>query len=148
MLTTKQLNTDLKVTCGFRDLAELLEHRLEFLTLRDRQIMTMWIRQGVSLHQIALLTNSHPSSVSRRVRRLSARLLRGAFIDCLRNRVHFTDEQLAIARQRFLLKLPIKTIAQNCKCTPYRVRLVLSQIHKIRHSLIAVPRIVPAGKVK
>jgi CRP-like cAMP-binding protein len=130
MLTKKQLNTESKSTVGFRDFYELLESRLEFLEGRDRQIMTMRIRQGASFGQIAILTNSHESTIARAIRRLSARLLTGAFIDCLRNKNRLTDEQLAIARDRFLLKLPFKTIAKKQNCTLYHVRLIVEQITK------------------
>ncbi len=39
-----------------------------------------------------------------------------------------SDQQLAIAQDRYLLRLPIPLIAKKRKCTLYRVRTVLSEL--------------------
>jgi hypothetical protein len=110
-----------------RNTAELLESRLEFLDGKERVIMAMSIK-GATFRQIAALTGVHEASVARQVRKLSYRLLRGAFVECLQKRDWFTKEQLAIAKDRYLVKLPLVDIAKKRNCTLYHVRLVLSQL--------------------
>ena len=43
-------------------------------------------------------------------------------------RYSLTDQQLAIARDRYLTRLPIPLIAKKHKCTLYRVRSVLAEL--------------------
>ena len=88
----------------------------------------MWIRQGATFRQIAALTGLHEANVARMARKISSRLLRGAFVDCLLKSDCLTKEQLAIAGDHYLNRLSIPAIAQKHNCTLYHVRAVLSQI--------------------
>ena len=113
---------------GYRGAAEVLESRLEFLDGKEKIMMTMRVRQGATFGQIAALMGMHEASVARLVRKIRSRLLKGAFITCLKKRESLTDEQLAIARDYYVLRLSIPTIANKHNCTLYHVRMVLSQL--------------------
>jgi hypothetical protein len=113
---------------GYLDAADMLESRLEFLEGKEKILMEMRLRQGATFGQIAALTGMHQSSVARAVHKLRGRLLKGVFAVCLRNRERLTDQQLAIARDRFLTRLPIPLIAKKHNCTMYRVREVLAEL--------------------
>ncbi|MDO8302107.1 MAG: hypothetical protein Q7T18_02595 [Sedimentisphaerales bacterium] len=116
---------------GYLDAADALESRLEFLEEKEKILMEMRLRQGATFGQIAALTGMHQSSVARQVRKLRGRLLKGAFVVCLRNREYLSDQQLGIARDRYLARLPIPLIAKKHKCTLYRVRSVLSELARL-----------------
>jgi hypothetical protein len=113
---------------NYLDAADALESRLEFLEGKEKILMEMRLRQGATFGQIAALTGMHQSSVARQVHKLRGRLLKGAFVVCLRNRYRLSDEQLAIARDRYLTRLPIPLIAKKHKCTLYHVRTVLAEL--------------------
>jgi hypothetical protein len=113
---------------GYRSAAEVLESRLEFLDGKEKIMMTMRVRQGATFGQIAALAGMHEASVARLVRKIRSRLLKGAFITCLRYKDLLTREQLAIARDRYVLRLSIPAIAKNHNCTLYHTRSVLSQL--------------------
>jgi hypothetical protein len=113
---------------GYRDFNEMLEARLDFLTGREKIIMTMRVRQGAAFGQIAKLTGLHEATVARMVRKITAQLLKGTFAHCLRNSKHLTSLQLAIARDHFLAGLPLRSIARKNNCTLYHVRAVLAQL--------------------
>jgi DNA-binding transcriptional ArsR family regulator len=113
---------------GYLDTADMLESRLEFLEGKEKILMEMRLRQGATFGQIAALTGMHQSTVARQVQKLRGRLLKGAFVVCLRNRECLSDQQLAIARDRYLTRLPIPLIAKKQKCTLYRVRTVLVEL--------------------
>jgi hypothetical protein len=113
---------------GYLDTADMLESRLEFLEGKEKILMEMRLRQGATFGQIAALTGMHEATVARTVRKLRGRLLRGAFVVCLRNKDRLTDQQLCIARDRYLTRLPIPLIAKKQKCTLYRVRTVLVEL--------------------
>jgi hypothetical protein len=132
MIRTSRVNIgdDIVVGGRYRDIAELLESRLEFLDGKEKVIMTMQLRHGATFRQIAALTGLHEASVARLVRKISSRLLKGAFIVCLRKRDCLTKQQLAIARDSYLSRLSIPAIAKKHKCTLYHVRLVLSHLAK------------------
>ena len=116
---------------GYLDAADALESRLEFLEGKEKILMEMRVRQGATFGQIAALIGMHQSSIARQVRKLRGRLLKGAFVVCLRNRDRLNDQQLAIARDRYLARLPIPLIAKKHKCTLYRVRSVLAELASI-----------------
>jgi len=129
MKTTLPRMVDCQAGLGnYLDAADALQSRLEFLEGKEKILMEMRLRQGATFGQIAALTGMHQSSVSRQVRKLRGRLLKGAFVVCLRNSDRLTDQQLAIARDRYLTRLPIPLIAKKHKCTLYRVRSVLAEL--------------------
>ena len=117
-----------RVLGNYLDAADALESRLEFLEGKEKILMEMRVRQGATFGQIAALTGVHQSSVSRAVRKLRGRLLKGAFVVCLRNSERLSGRQLAIARDRYLARLPIPLIAKKHRCTLYRVRTVLAEL--------------------
>jgi alkylated DNA nucleotide flippase Atl1 len=113
---------------GYLDAADTLESRLEFLEGKEKTLMTMRMRQGATFGQIAALTGMHEATVARQVQKLRGRLLKGAFVVCLRNSECLSKQHLAIARDRYLTRLPIPLIAKKQKCTLYRVRTVLAEL--------------------
>jgi hypothetical protein len=116
---------------GYLNAADMLVSRLEFLEGKERTLMELHLRRGATFGQIAALTGMHQSSVTRRVQKLRRRLLKGAFVVCLRHRERLSDEQLAIARDCYLSRLSVGLIAKKHKCTQYRVHSILEELAEI-----------------
>jgi len=118
-----------------RGRVELLQSRVELLSGMDKVIMTMYLVNGNSFRQIAQLMGVNESNVSRRICRLIKRISDGGYITCLRNRERFSQSELDIAREYFLLGWSMKRIARERAMTYYRVR---GMIHRIKGVLRVV----------
>ena len=114
---------------------ELLRDRLCLLTGKDKLLMTMYLDDGHSFRQLSQLTGCNESSIARKIRTLSSRLLTCEYITCLRNRNKFTATELAIAKHYFLLGLPMKKIAVKMQRSYYSVRITIKRIKNILNNL-------------
>lgn len=110
---------------------ELLAGRLNLLTGTDKVLMTMYIRHGNSIRQIARIRGVSETSVARRIRAVSKRLTEGPYIECLRNRDKLTSRQLAIAKDYYLMGLSMRQIAKKRCWSYYRIRDTLSEIQNV-----------------
>ena len=110
---------------------ELLAGRLNLLTGTDKVLMTMYIRHGNSIRQIARIRGVSETRIARRIHAVSKRLADGPYIECLRNRDRLTSGQLAIAKDYYLTGLSIRRIAAKRRWSCYRVRDVLNEIQSI-----------------
>jgi predicted DNA-binding protein YlxM (UPF0122 family) len=110
---------------------ELLRSRLNLLSGTDKLLMTMYIKHGNSIRQIARIRGATETSIARRIRAISKRLADGPYIDCLRCRDKLTSLQLAIARDYYLMGLSIRRIAAKRRWSYYRVRDILIEIRSI-----------------
>lgn len=125
---------------GSRQAADRLEtidrirRRRTWLTGQDRLLIEMVYIRGSTCRQIAALTNMTPSSVSRRIRKLTERLLDRRYPICLRHRERLSPVQLAIARDRFIAGLSRKAIARRYKCSLYRVDRHLKRLNELIHT--------------
>jgi predicted DNA-binding protein YlxM (UPF0122 family) len=114
---------------------ELLRNRLFLLTGKDRVLMTMYLDDGHSFRQLSQLTGCNESSIARRIRTLSSRLLNCEYITCLKNRSKFTAAELTIAKHYFLLGLPMKKIAVKTQLSYYSIRKIIKRIKYILNNL-------------
>jgi len=110
---------------------ELLAGRLNLLSGTDKVLMTMYIKHGNSIRQIARIRGVSETSIARRIRAISERLTEGPYIDCLRSRDKLTDLQLAVAKDYYLKGLSMKRIAKKRCWSCYRVRDALGEIQSI-----------------
>lgn len=114
-----------------RDRIDLLRSRLNLLKGKDRLLLTLYLENGASFRQMAQLTGVKDTIIARRIHNLVRRLADGRYIACLRNRSRLTEGELAIARERFLVGLSTKTIAQKYRLTEYRVGKTIKHILEI-----------------
>jgi len=110
---------------------ELLRSRLNLLSGKDKLLMTMYIKHGNSIRQIARICGASEASVNRRIRAITKRLTDGPYIDCLRKRDKLTRRQLAIAKDYYLIGLSMRQIAAKRRRSYYRVREALIEIRSI-----------------
>jgi DNA-binding NarL/FixJ family response regulator len=91
----------------------------------------MYLENGNSFRQMALLSGISETSIARRIHKLTERLIDSEYIICLRNRNKFTAHQLAIAKDYFLRGLSMKRIAAKLHSTYYDVHQTLKKIQGI-----------------
>jgi len=115
----------------YRDEIDLLRGRLNLLNGKDKVLMTMYLENGNSFRQIALLTGISDTSIARRIKGLTKRLIDGQYILCLRNCDKFTREQMTIAKDYFLTGLSMKKIAIKRHQSFYHVRETVKKIQSI-----------------
>lgn len=107
---------------------EMLKGRLELLTGRDKILMRMYVEHENSIRQIAGLLGVCESTVARRVRRLTKRLLAGRYIESPQARRMFSARQLETAADYFLRGLSIRAIARKRRRSCYYVRSIVTRV--------------------
>jgi len=115
----------------YREEIDLLRSRIKLLSGRDKLLLTMYLDKGTSFRQMAQLIGVSDTIIARRIYRLIRRLTDGRYVACLRNRSRLSEAELAIAKDHFLMGLPIKKIAQKYEFTEYGVDKTLEHIREI-----------------
>ena len=106
----------------------IIRNRFCLLKKRDRLIMSMYLEKGLSYRQIALLLDTSPSSISRKIKKIAFELTKGKFIICLKKKEIFTPCEFEIAKDYFVGGLSIKQIAQDRNTSFYHIRELLKEI--------------------
>jgi DNA-directed RNA polymerase specialized sigma subunit len=114
-----------------REIKDLLRNRIKLLDGKDKLLMTMYLEKGNSFRQMAALAGIGERNISRRVRKLTKRLIEGEFITCVQNSDKFTANELAVAQQYFLTGLSIREISEKQRITNYNVRKILRKIRQV-----------------
>lgn len=110
---------------------DLLRSRLDLLDGKDRLLMTMYLESGYSIFKISKVTGLCHTSIARRIKRLTKKLLEGRYIICLRNRDKLNRDQMVIAKDYFLMGLSIREISMKRRRSVYYVREKISNIKNI-----------------
>ena len=113
------------------DRIDLLQSRIALLTGRDRLLMTMYMDNANTFRQMARLAGVNEANIARRIHKIIKRLIDGEYITCLRNREIFSNAEMIIAKQYFLLGWSIKKIANEQGCSYYHVRKSLKKIQRL-----------------
>ena len=120
----------LKEDSESRDRVDLILNRLSMLSGEEKLLMTMYWENGNSLRQISKLAGVSRAIIARRINKLTESLMESQFIDCLRYRDKFTQAEMAIARDYFLLCKSMKKIAEKRHLSFYHVRQTLEKIQQ------------------
>ena len=99
--------------CDRRDMVELIRRRADMLCGMDRVMMDMYLKNGNSFRQMARLAGINEANVGRRIKKIIKRLVEGKYIVCLRNRERFSREEMAIAKDYFLMGISMRKIAER-----------------------------------
>ena len=114
-----------------REINDLLLNRIKLLCGKDKSLMKMYLDKGSSFRQIAVLTGINERNISRRIKKLTKRLIESEYITCVQNSNKFTANELAVAKQYFLTGMSIREIAVKQRITNYNVRKILRKIRQI-----------------
>lgn len=104
---------------------ELLRIRAELLVGQDRALMKLYLEGGNSFRRIARLTRHYPSSVARRIRRITKRLLDETYPLCLQNRAAFSVFELAVIKDHFVRGYSCDRISRRRHTSSYRIRTII-----------------------
>jgi predicted DNA-binding protein YlxM (UPF0122 family) len=115
----------------FKDGIDMLRCRVDLLTGKDRVLMQMYLDNSSTFSQMARLAGVNEANVARRIHKLIRRLLDGQYITCLRSRDKLTEKQIEMARDYFVLGLPMREIADRHGATYYVVRQTMKQIQRL-----------------
>ena len=115
----------------FHNRLDLLRSRVGLLVGKDKLLMKMYLDNGNSFRQMAVLSGVSATSISRRIYGLMERLIDSEYIVCVRNRRKFTKMELAVTRDYFLMTMSQKKIAKKRKISVYRVRKILKKANCI-----------------
>ena len=115
----------------FADEIDLLRSRAHILNGKDRALMKMYFEKGSSFRQIAKLAGVNEVTISRRVHKLTRRLVNSEYISFVRNRRLFNSQEQAIARDHYVMGLGQKQIAEKRNTSVYRVRKVQEKIQRL-----------------
>ncbi|MCJ7730559.1 MAG: hypothetical protein MUO27_11890 [Sedimentisphaerales bacterium] len=113
------------------DRIDMLRCRVGLLTGKDRVLMQMYLDNANTYRQMARLAGVNEANVARRIHKLIRRLLDGQYITCLRSRANLTEEQIEMARDYFVVGLPMREIADRHGTTYYVVRQTMKQIQRL-----------------
>ena len=114
-----------------RDGVDLVRQRIGLLSGKDKILMSMYYIDGCSFRQIAGLLDVNECNVSRRIRKITTRLLAGQYIRCLRNRQFFSSADLQIAKDYYVGGQTLRQIAAEGGCSFYEVRRAIERIEAI-----------------
>ena len=88
--------TDFKDKQKNREEIDLLSSRLHLLDGKDKLLMTMYLENGYSVFKISKVTGLSQASISRKINRLTKKLLEGKYLSCLRNSDKLNRYQMKI----------------------------------------------------
>jgi DNA invertase Pin-like site-specific DNA recombinase len=114
-----------------RDVMEVLRSRASLLAGAERALLTMYLESGSSVCQIARLTGLRRSTVSRRIRKVIARLCDETYLVCVRQRGRFSERELTLIKDYFVRGLSERGIARSRKVSLYRVRVTLRKARQL-----------------
>lgn len=114
-----------------RGRTDVLRSRLHILSGTDKVLMTMYVENGNSCRQIARIAGLNETTVSRRIDAIVKRLMDGEYIRCLKSCRKLTADQMAIAKDFFVMGLPMSKIADKRCSSVHRVRKALLEIRSL-----------------
>lgn len=108
-----------------REAYERLRIRTTQLVGGDRALMTLYLEGSNSFRRIARLTGQNPTSVARRIRRITRRLLDETYPLCLQNRAAFSTFELAVIKDHFVRGYSCDKISRRRRASSYRIRTII-----------------------
>jgi len=137
--------------------AEQIEHlllRLDLLESADRTLMVMRFQHGISCRQLARMSGLGTGNIVRRTNTLAQRLLEKEYIIVLRNRRRFSNIELKVAYDRYLLGFGYRRISAKRRLTMPEARRIIGCLDRWLTGRIAQkqkrlkPVILIRGKMK
>ena len=117
-----------------QDFRDILRLRLPLLAQEDRALMGLYLDSGHSFRQLARLAGTSPTTVARRIHRITRRLADPTYFLCLQSRSIFSDLELAIIRDYFIRGRSYLRISRCRNLTCYRVRTIILNAREVADS--------------
>ncbi len=113
---------------GLAEQIDVLRRRAAFLSGPNGAILKMYLENGSTFAEIARVAGVSETTVARRIRRCTRRLIEGRFPGCVRQGDSLSRIESAIARDAFLEGLSQRRIAVKRGMSIYQVRKILGKI--------------------
>ena len=111
--------------------AVILRERLNYLHGREKIIMSMYLINGISYRQIALLLKINKGTIFRIIKKTIHILTEGVFAACIEKKELFSPDEISIAKDYYVNCLTIREIAKKHKTSFYNIR---EQLNEIKHT--------------
>ena len=113
---------------NYRNRIDVLLNRVSLLTGVDKVLMTMYLRNGNSFYQMAILCGVDETTISRRIKRITKRLIDNDYLWCLGDSDIFTKSEMELARDYFIRGLSLRKTAAKRGLSYYMVRKHVERI--------------------
>jgi predicted DNA-binding protein YlxM (UPF0122 family) len=113
----------------YRRRFDTLKTRAKLLKGKNKILMTMYLERGNSFREVARLIGVNETTIARRIHKLIQQLLDDRYFLCIRNRERFDPLELTIAKDYFLMGLPMSKIARQRKLSYYQLRKTIAKIN-------------------
>lgn len=121
-----------------QDFRDILRMRLPLLVGEDRALMTLYLDSSHSFRQFARLTGASPTTIARKIRKITQRLTDETYPLCLRNKPEFSVLELHIVRDHFVRGLSCGLISRNRHLSYYRVRTTVLKARRHTASIVSL----------
>ena len=111
-----------KMTAG----AEILLNRAELLEPEDQALLRLAFDRGASLGEVAAVMGANRGTVSRRIKRLLARLQQPGFLQLYREDAQLAPLTRRVAQAYYIRGLPQRAVAQRLGLSLHQIRQQLT----------------------
>ena len=111
-----------------RDEVDLLISRMGLLKAQDRALLEMQVKNACTYRQLSRLSGLSEEQVSRRNKGLIRRLTGHEYITIYRHKECFSETQMLVAYDRYLLGLGYRKIAGKHGLGEHPVRRILGEL--------------------
>ena len=112
----------------YREHVNTLISRSSYLDDMDKTLIRLYLVDGYSISEIALVAGISPCRVSRRLKRLLKRIRSSEYISYLRIHLRLRGIERRIGRDYFLRGISMQRISLETGCSLYRVRQIITGI--------------------
>lgn len=110
------------------EIVDLLRIRMQMLEEDDRILLETYIENNSSFRKLGKLTGSDPRKIARKIKKQIKNLLANQYISIKRQQKQFSQTELVIAYDHYLLGLGYRKIAAKRNLKDSRVRTTLKKL--------------------
>ena len=122
------LSVDADIRHRRRDEVDVLISRMGLLKAEDRVLLEMQVKHACTYRQLSRLSGLSEDQVTRRIKALIRRLTGHEYITIYRHKECFSETQMLVAYDRYLLGLGYRKIAGKHGLGEHPVRRILSEL--------------------
>ena len=122
------LSEDADIRLRRREEVDVLVSRMGLLRAQDRALLEMQVTHACTYKQLSRLCGLSAQQVARRIKGLIRRLIGQDYITIYRHKERFSESQMEVAYDRYLLGLGYRKIAGKRGIEAHRVRRILGEL--------------------
>ena len=122
------LSVDADIRHRRRDEVDVLISRMGLLKAEDRVLLEMQVKHACTYRQLSRLSGLSENQVSRRIKALIKRVTGHEYITIYRHKECFSETQMRVAYDRYLLGLGYRKIAAKRSLEEHPVRRILGEL--------------------